>query len=161
MLRGIFPLTAGLVLAGGLSQFPEFAQQYTQRVGGAWVEVRTVADGFRADAASSGRTVDEALDLYRSLGSTFYNDRAASMETLLDREAFLRTHYARLTQGTGFDQLVVFAKERDVEIARDTLSIYKPALPFSFTGIAHAALGFLAGFLILSLPFSIRRRRPA
>jgi hypothetical protein len=161
MLRGLFPLTAGLVLAGGLSQFPEFAQQYTQRVGGAWVEVRTVADGFRADAAADGKSVEQALDGYRALGSTFYADRAASMESTLEREAFLRTHYARLTQGTGFDQLVVFAKERDLGIAQDTLSIYQPALPISFTGVAHAALGFLAGFLVLSLPFSIRRRRTA
>jgi hypothetical protein len=161
MIRSVVPLAAGLVLAGGLSQFPEFAQQYTQRVGGAYVEVRAVADGFRSDAAASGKSVDEALAAYRSAGSQLFSDRANSMDGVFQREEFLRRHYAALTRGNGFDQLAVFLRERDAEIAKDAAAIYRPALPVTFSGIAHAALGFLAGFLVLGLPLSIRRRRIA
>ncbi len=159
MFRGVFPLIAGLTLAGGLSQFPEFAQQYTQRVAGAYFEIRDVADGFRADAAASGKSTGQAIADLQSNDDQFLRDRGGSMEMVLEREAFLAGHYQALTSGNGYDQLVVFASERDNEIALDALGIYKPAMPVTFTGGAHAALGFLIGFVLLRLPFRLRRRK--
>lgn len=160
MFKGFFPLLAGLVLAGGLSQFPEFAQQYTQRVGGAFFETRDVADGFRADATANNKTVPEAVAEYRKAGTTFMADRAASVEAVMTREAYLKQHYETLVHSNGYNQLVEFLRARDIGLAKDTLAIYKPAMPLTFEGAAHAALGFLAGFGLLRLGSLFRRRRP-
>ncbi len=154
-------MVIGLSFAGGLSQFPKFAQQYTQRVGGAYFELRDVADGFRADAAANGKTVEQVIGEYRNAGSQFFQDRGDSIEQVITREAYLRNHYEVLSGGDGFDQLIVFARDRDVEIAYDTLGIYKSALLLTFTGAAHAALGFLLGFVLLKFSGLLRRRRTA
>lgn len=159
MFRKILPFAFGLVLAGGLSQFPEFAQQYTQRVGGAYFEIRDVADGFRADAAASGKTVEQAIAEYFAAESTFFQDRGRSIQALLSREAYLGKHYADLSEGDGYQQLMVFTLERDMDIARDAFGIYKPAVPLTITGAAHAALGFLAGYWLLIAPGAYMRRR--
>lgn len=159
MLRTTIPLFFGLVAAGSLSQFPEFAQQYTQRVGGAYTELHEVANGLRQDAANNGKTVSQAIDEYAAADSAFFRDRGESITGILEREVFLEEHYASLTGGEGFAQLMTFAKKRDLEIAQETLNIYKPAVPATFTGVSHAALGFLAGFFALRSLFIFRRRR--
>ena len=160
MFFRMFPVLFGLIVAGGFSQFPEFAQQYTQRVGGAYYELRDVVTRFSEDAQSSGKTASEALQEYSSSDNQFFRDRGQSMQSTIEREDFLRRHYEALTRGDGFGQLVVFAKDHDLKLATDTLSAYRPAIPITFTGLAHAALGFLFGFLLLKLPSSLRRKRP-
>ncbi len=159
MFKGFFPLLAGLVLAAGLSQFPEFSQQYTQRVGGAYFELKTVADGFRADAAASDKSVDQAIAEYRAAGTKFFDDRANSVQAVMTREAFLRHHYAVLVHGNGYAQLVEFLRARDIDMTKATLEIFKPAMPLTFEGLAHAALGFLAGFGLLQFGGVFRRKR--
>ena len=159
MFKNLMPLFAGLMLASGLSQFPEFAQQYTQRVGGAYVELRDIADGFRSDAAANDKTVEQAIAEYYAADSEFFQDRGKSIETILLRETYLAQHYSALTNGDSFSQLIEFTRARDVAIARDTFGIYKPALPLTLVGGAHAGLGFLAGFLLLRFPALFRRKR--
>ena len=56
-------IVTGLIGAALFPQFPEFVQQYTQRVGEAQEELRLIADYFRADARKIGISEDEALQL--------------------------------------------------------------------------------------------------
>ncbi|MFT5158948.1 MAG: hypothetical protein ACI9ZD_000544 [Paracoccaceae bacterium] len=159
MFKNILPLITGLALAGTLSQFPEFSQQYTQRVGGAYFELREVADGFRADAAASGKTVKQAVGEYFAADSDFFHDRGRRIEYIMQREEYLANHYSTLTSSSGFGQLIEFAQERDFQLTRDTFGIYKPAVPLTLVGGAHAGLGFLVGFLALRFPALFRRKR--
>lgn len=159
MFRNIIPLITGLALAGGLSQFPEFAQQYTQRVGGAYTELRGVADGFRVDAKASGKTVEQAIDEYFAADSQFFNDRGTAIQGIIHRESYLERHYQALTAGSAVEQLLEFGQNRDMELAGDTLAIYQPAMPLTATGAVHAGVGFFTGFLLLRFPFLFRRRK--
>lgn len=60
-------ISKGLATAGGLccalaaSQFPEFSQQYKQRLSGAVDELAWVVERFDADAAALGMSRDAAL----------------------------------------------------------------------------------------------------
>jgi hypothetical protein len=159
MFRNTVTLLSGAVCAAGLSQFPEFAQQYTQRVGGAYGEIHAVAEGFRDDAAASGKTPEEALAEYRAAGTKLLSDRAGSVEKILARETYLHAHYTALTTGGGFNQLYAFSTEPDLELAEAAFGIYKPAMPLTFAGAAHAALGFLFGFALFGLGGRLFRRR--
>ena len=71
----------GLVLGGVLlSQFPEYAQQYTQRLGGAVDELRVIIDRFRRRGGrGAGLTRAQALDRYRQAGDSFLAGRGAAM----------------------------------------------------------------------------------
>ena len=59
-------LTLAGALTGGavVSQAPEFAQQYRQRIGGALQELNAVVADFDKDAAASDMTREQALTRY-------------------------------------------------------------------------------------------------
>lgn len=161
MLKGFIPVVAGLVVGGGLSQFPEYSQQYAQRVGGAYSELKIVADGFRMDAANNGKTVAQAIAEYAAADSNFFNDRGVRIAGVMEREAFLKQHVEALKNPSGLATLWTFAQARDAKVAREALSDYKPAVPLTMEGVWHAALGFFLGFGLLRIPFLFRKRRKA
>jgi len=163
MFKRLVPLLFACLGGAGLSQFPEFAQQYTQRVGGAYIELKDVVDGFRQDAANNGKTIDQAIATYAGSDDQFFKDRGKSMEVALVREAYLQSHYRALTATGLFAQLRAFVREPDRKIVQETYEIYKPAVPLTSVGAMHAALGFIAGYLLLGLPGMVlrRRRKPA
>ncbi len=79
-------LLAG-ALAGGLtaSQYPEYAQQYHQRLGGAVEELATVIENFDQDATSQNLTRDQALARYQSSDDHFLVERGKSMAETVAR----------------------------------------------------------------------------
>ncbi|MEL7345872.1 MAG: DUF2937 family protein, partial [Pseudomonadota bacterium] len=82
MLR-ILALAGGLAGAAGMSQFPEYSQQYTQRLAGAVDELSTVVADFDASALASGLTRQEALA--QLSGTEFLDRRQADMTRTLTR----------------------------------------------------------------------------
>ena len=73
-------------LAGGisLSQVPEFAQQYRQRIGGAIEELQQVVADFDRDASANGMTRSEALAAHAG-AQPLFRDRGRSMATTIAR----------------------------------------------------------------------------
>ena len=63
-MRRTLSLFGGLALGLALSQFPEYAQQYTQRLGGAVDELRAVTRQFDAAATAAGLSREQALARY-------------------------------------------------------------------------------------------------
>lgn len=156
------PLAFGLIGALALSQFPEFVQQYTQRVGGAYEELAAEAGQFRTNAELGGQTTEEALSTLEH-GGGVVAEQAASVRHLLAREADLGALYSGLQDEEGFNKIYAFLRYPQPELIRQTAEIYRPAAPLSFDGAAYAALGFLTFYLSLRLPqillFRGRRRR--
>lgn len=165
MISRTLGLVAGAVMAAGLSQFPEFSQQYLQRLGGATDEVHAIAEKFRADAQAANLTVEAALASYDDSENAFLAARGLSMREVIDRDRWLTAHMAAMSDPAGYNKLVAFAWSRDDAIARATLENYRPALPLTFEGAAYAGLGFLIGFFLFRLPAMIlaprRRSAPA
>lgn len=157
-MRSLLIITIALLAGVCASQFPEYAQQYRQRVGGAVVELEKIVVQFDADAGEFGLNRQEALERYVASQDEFLNLRGKSMSEIIARYEFLSAHYTRLTEAAPFARLWVFAKERDNEIARDTLDIYEPAVPATSEGAVHAAGGFGAVWLFLSALFGRRRK---
>ena len=62
MIR-LLAFIGGLGGAVSLSQFPEFSQQYLQRLAGAVDELQVIVETFDADAKGANLTRDEALAL--------------------------------------------------------------------------------------------------
>lgn len=153
------PIIFGAIAAVGFSQFPEYSQQYAQRIGGAYEEVHAIAERFRTDAQAAGKTVEVALATYAESGDQFLTDRGLSMREVLDREVYLERHYAAVRDPEGFNKLFTFAMARDNVVAEQTLTLYRPAVPATFEGAAYAGLGFLIGYFLLRLPGMVFRRR--
>jgi len=164
-MRSPFILVGALV--GGLttSQFPEYAQQYHQRLGGAVEELHAIVLQFDQDAANQGLKRDEALLTYQRSTEEFLNERGKSMQAILDRFANLTAHQEALQSAGPVEELMAFSQHLDPNLLNDTLEIYKPAVPITAKGFAYAGVGLLAGLLvfrfiwgILTFPFRKRVR---
>lgn len=169
-MRRSFGLLGGIVLALVLSQFPEYAQQYTQRVGGAVDELKTITAGFDAAATAAGLTRDQALARYESSPDSFLAGQGTSMAASFARYQSLSLTLDEIRNADAWDRFRNLPRYFDSDIGRRTLDDFKPALPVTEEGFLYAAIGFVLGYILAStlwsllmLPFRMmwRRWRPA
>ena len=155
----------GIALAVILSQFPEYAQQYTQRLGGAVDELRVITEDFDRAAAEGGLDRQQAIARYSVSNDEFLAGRGTSMQATFMRYDTLSRTLADI-QGAGpverFQSLPAYL---DSDIGRRTLENYRPAVPVTMEGILYAGAGFVLGYMVISglirffaLPFRRRGR---
>lgn len=167
MIARTLTLAAGLAGAAGLSQFPEYSQQYTQRLSGAVDELTRVVADFDRSAAAEGLTRAEALSAMT--GTAFVERRRADMTRTFARHERLSADLAALRSAGPFTRAYRIAHIDDPEIAARALQDFRPALPLSFAGLTFAAAGFVLATLALTLlrdlaallTAPLRRRRPS
>nr|WP_298861802.1 DUF2937 family protein [uncultured Sulfitobacter sp.] len=152
----------GLAGAAATSQFPEFSQQYLQRLGGAVDALGGVVADFDASATASNLTRDDAISQMQ--GTPFLERRGTDMTRSIARYERLRRDLETL-QGQGpFMRAYNGTRFTDPEIARAAWEAYQPAVPMNFAGLTFAGVGFVLGSLALSLIFGLLRmpfrRRP-
>lgn len=140
-------LGGGVLCLCAASQFPEFAQQYVQRLGGAVDELRLLARDFDASAAAVGYTREGALAAMT--GNEFQRRRQADMTRTFARLDRLSDHYAVLRPAGAFDRVAMIARFDDTTIASRAWKDFRPAIPLTFDGLVFAGSGFLAGFATL------------
>lgn len=163
-MRRTLGVLGGLCLAVAMSQFPEYAQQYTQRLGGAVDELRIITEEFDASALVGGLTRQQALDRFETSPDSFIKGRGDSMEATFRRYDLLRATLAEVEGADAIERLRNLPAYVDTEIGGRTLENFKPAVPVTVEGFLYAGLGFLVGYGVVSacvsllmLPF--RRRR--
>lgn len=152
MIARLFILLCAIAGAAALSQAPEATQQYTQRLGGAVDELTRIVQRFDADAAESGLDRAAALAAYET-GGAFVQGQGARMAELIARQARLAAQYQALRRATPFERSYIVATGADREILQAALEDYRPAVPVTVDGAAHAALGalifgLLGGFIV-------------
>jgi hypothetical protein len=165
-MRRTLGILGGLALGLCLSQFPEYAQQYTQRLGGAVDELRIITADFEVAAKEAGLTLEQAIDRYSKTGDSFIAARGESMARTFSRYQQLSATLAEVRGAAGWERCTRMPEYFDSEIGQRTLSDYQPAVPVTVEGLSYAAAGFGVGYVILSaivgvlmLPFRRRRVR--
>jgi|TARA_R110002020_G_scaffold401752_1_gene611932 hypothetical protein len=163
MILRALTLAGGVAGAAVTSQFPEYSQQYLQRLGGAVDALHQVVADFDASAQAVGLSRSDALA--QMTGTAFMERRRTDMAETFARYDALDTALTRL-QGQGpFMRAYHLSQMSDPQIARAAWQEFQPAVPLNFAGVIFASVGFVAGGLGLGLllrllraPF--RRRRP-
>ena len=165
MVRRMIAGVGGLALAVMLSQFPEYAQQYTQRLGGAVDELRVITEEFDRAATEGGLTRASALDRYNASNDEFLAGRGTSMTATFQRYDMLSQTLAQIEGAGPVERLQSLPAYLDSDIGRRTLENYRPAMPVTVEGILYAGAGFILGYLALSglvrfcaMPFKRRDR---
>ena len=149
-MRRTLAVLGGLGLAVAFSQFPEYAQQYEQRLGGAVDELKILVDDFDADAGKFGLNRHDALQRYNSSHDQFLVARGNSMNRTLSRYTQLSADLTNL-QGAGPLQRVMHLSDYfDSDISARALAAYKPAVPVTPEGFMWAIAGFLGGYFLVS-----------
>jgi len=164
-MRRTLCILGGLACGVALSQFPEYAQQYTQRLGGAVDELRIITTDFDRAAVEAGLTRPQALDHYGDSDDAFLVDRGRSMEATFARYAELSATLSLIEGAGAAERFTLLPQFFDTEIGGRALDDFKPAMPVTMEGFAYAGAGFLIGYLVLSaitrvllLPFRRRHR---
>lgn len=148
-------LAGGLAGAAGMSQFPEFSQQYVQRLGGAVDELARVAADFDASAAALGLSRAAALEQMR--GTDFVAARRADMERTFARHDQLSADLAALRGAGPFSRAYLAGHLADSDLAARTWADFRPALPLTFEGMSFAAVGALAGWSAVAVLLALLR----
>lgn len=156
----------GVALATAFSQFPEYAQQYTQRLGGAVDELRVITSDFDRAAELGGLDRAQALERYNASNDDFLAGRGTSMTATFQRFEQLSTTLAQIQNAGPAERLQSLPAYLDSDIGRRTLENYRPAVPVTVEGVLYAGAGFILGYLVLSalvrlctMPFKGRRDR--
>lgn len=155
MLGRALILSGGIAGAAGLSQFPEYAQQYQQRLAGAVDALQVVVTDFDSSAAEAGLTRTDALT--QMTGTPFLDNRRVDMQRTFDRHAILNGLLVDLRNRGPFEQLALAPRMVDPDIASAALEDFKPALPLTLTGAGFVAIGFALGALGLWAVLSLVR----
>jgi len=153
------------VLAGLIgSQWPEFAQQYRQRLGGALAELDRIVAEFNAEAHAQNLTPAEALSRLEGNADPLARERGEDMAEAIERQKRLRAQLQAIAAGGPLTRLYVVATDFDPEIARSALDSYEPAAPLSLGALAAAGLAAFWGWAathLIAWPFRRRSRLAA
>jgi len=156
-MRHATALLIGLLMALAVSQFPEYSQQYVQRLGGAVDELRAITAEFDAAALGAGLTRDQAMARYAAADDSFLVGRAASMNATFARYTYLNTLLTNVQDAPALERAAWFPQFFDPQIASRTLASYQPALPITLEGLGFAGAGFLIGYLLTAYLFGLAR----
>lgn len=150
-------------LAAGVagSQFPEFSQQYLQRLGGQYDALSQIAADFDASASRAGLTREDALAQIK--GSTFQDAHREDMANAFTRLDRITADLTLLRAAGPLERMALPHRFRDTETFMATWADFRPAVPVNADGFIAAALGFLASLTLLNsaraaLSWPFRRR---
>lgn len=159
-------IVGAVVLGAGLSQFPEFSQQYEQRLGGAVDELRIIVAEFDRSATRAGLTREAALADYD--GTEFLELRGQDMRATFVRLEKLEGDLVTLQNSTAAQKVANLPAMMDTRIAQRAWENYAPAVPINAEGGAFAVMGGVAGYAgigglfgLFGRLFGIRRRKTA
>ncbi|MDG1450433.1 MAG: DUF2937 family protein [Ascidiaceihabitans sp.] len=155
MIVRAITLAGGLAVGAGTSQFPEFSQQYAQRLGGAVDALSEVVADFDTSAAVEGLSRSEALE--QMIGADFIERRRADMERTFDRHAVLTEDLRLLAEAGPFMRAYHAARFTDGDVASAAWDVFEPAVPLNLTSAIFAGFGFFVGLIAMSSLMAVIR----
>lgn len=158
----ILALAAGVAGAAAVSQYPEFSQQYIQRLAGQVDALTLVIADFDKSAAANNLTREAALDQMQ--GTAFLVARSRDMQSAFSRRQRLSDNLTFLRLATPLERIAMPHRMADPDTFTATWDDFRPALPLTPAGGVAALAGFLGGSALVSgllalLAWPFRRRR--
>ncbi len=137
-MRRTLALAGGVMLALAFSQFPEYAQQYEQRLGGAVDELRIITEKFDADATAAGLTREQAFARYAQTSDDFIAGQGRNAEETFLRYARLSADLTEISTASPMDRLRLLPKFLDAEVGRRSLPKIEPGVLLTPEGLGWA-----------------------
>ena len=142
--------------AASLAQFPEFSQQYLQRLAGKVDGLSVVTTQFDATAAASGLSRDGAM---RQLaGTPLLDQQQADMRGAFETKDRLAADLAKLRDATPLQRLAMPRAFADEALLAATYADYRPAMPTTWDGLLMAGIGYVLAASIVGTLFALLRR---
>lgn len=145
----ILAILGGVSGAVTLSQFPEFSQQYLQRLAGKVDVLTGVAVQF--DATAARNDLDREASLAALTGSPVLEDQQADMRALLAQQAVLAANLAQLRAAGPLERLTMPQRFGDMDTLQATWADFRPAMPATSEGAITAGVGYVGGWAVIGL----------
>jgi hypothetical protein len=145
----IFAILGGVGGAVTLSQFPEFSQQYLQRLAGKVDALTAVSAQFDATAVRNG--LDREAALAQMTGSPLLTDQQADMRATLSLQAQLAENLTRLRNANPLERMTMPQRMGDLDTLRATYADFRPAVPATTEGAITAGVGYVGGWAVIAL----------
>jgi Protein of unknown function (DUF2937) len=144
----ILAILGGVSGGVALSQFPEFSQQYLQRLAGKVDALTAVAAQFDTTARNNGLTRETALAALT--GSPVLEDQQADMRATLARQAVLAENLATLRAASPLARLTMPQRLGDIDTLQATYADFRPAIPATTEGAITAGIGYVGGWAVVA-----------
>lgn len=135
----------------GLSQAPEFFQQYLQRLGGHLDEARLLLAPYEMLAKNSGVTLQQMIEVNRAQAEPLIAGQGDIIANLVVRVESLSVAETALREATLWERPFVFIRHVDADIAARAWEVFKPAVPVTAEGFVYAAVGMVLALGIYQL----------
>ena len=152
MIRALC-LVGGLTGAAGLSQFPEFSQQYLQRLAGQVDELTRQVVEFDQTALADGMGREEMLQAMAE--TPLVEGQAALWRRTFARHARLSENLMILHEATPLERLTLPHRMADPSTVQAVWDDFTPAMPLSAAGAAATGTGFLGGWALFAALFGL------
>lgn len=155
MIRRAFEVSAGILMALILSQFPTFHQQYLQRLGGHVDELTTQVTALDARAARIEMSRFEYIRSLKNNPEVPAQMEGAALEDLITRHVRYSQSLERLATLSMLYMGPVLVFEAEPQVALTTLSEFSPGLSLTLTGAGYTLFGYVLGYFGLMALFSL------
>lgn len=157
MFRDLILICIVLPCAVAFSQVPTYAQQYTQRLGGAVSELERSVAEYQALAARQNMTLTEFVDSLQ--GNAQVEDTKAVILGQAERLRRMRADLASLSDLDWRPQSLIPRLNRfgHRDVQTGTWEAFQPALPVTLAGAMWLGLGVLCGLLIAGVLRALSR----
>ncbi|MFW6347757.1 MAG: DUF2937 family protein, partial [Cyclonatronaceae bacterium] len=143
LLDRIFAVMGAMAAA----QFPQFVQQYLQRLAGHAAEARRLLARYEQAAEDVGMGFEAYVQRFSNDPDSTIAGQGQIMTELSERAASLQEAVAALQNSHALNRPFVFLNHLDTEIAYQTLLIFQPGVPTTPEGGLYALTGIALGLL--------------
>ncbi|WP_158809782.1 DUF2937 family protein [Beijerinckia sp. L45] len=148
-----------LIVGMAMTQLPEYAEQYRQRLGGAIDELSAIVARFDSDSQQQGLTEQGGLDRLHANSDSFVQQRGTQMQELIARLQRLSETQKQMQSDGPVGRLATLATHYDEMVASRALQSFEPALPVSIEAIVLGVIGFVFGGGLIHLAGRPFRRK--
>jgi hypothetical protein len=156
---GILDRVLSVIGAVTFSQFPEFVQQYVQRLGGHVDEARRQVALMEEAARVAGKSLNQYMEQFLANLNPDFARQGEIIQQTIQRAAALQEDLQAIQNAPVFTKFFVFLRHMNLEIANSTFANFRPAVPVSLESMVYASIGIilflLMYHLVLKAPFKL------
>ena len=136
----------GILFALIGTQWPEFSQQYRQRLGGALDELTRAISAFTTEATNESLSVEAAIARLIDNKDPLARERGEAVRDEIARRARISDALQAMKDAGPMARLWVMIRDYDPQAADGTLQAFEPAVPLGREGWIVGGVGFLLGW---------------
>lgn len=129
------------------AQFPQFVQQYLQRLAGHAAEAQRLLTRYEQAAQDAGMALEPYIRRFQNDPDAVVAEHGQIMMEVSQRAAYLQEAVEALQNSHAFNRPFVFLNYLDREIAYQALLIFQPGVPTTPEGLIYALTGIALGLL--------------